>query len=390
MNLKTRLSVLLVSTPVLAFVLVGGLMGKEPSSDQDVRHLRVFEDVVSLVMNNYVEDVKVEHVMEGAMRGLADGLDPDSAYLDPQEVRAVEANDALPEGDVGIELTRQYYLRVIAARDGSPAGRAGLQTGDYIRAIDGRPTRDMSVFEGARMLRGQPGSKVTLTLIRGSAADPHEVPLVREKISGATVTSRTIEPAIGYLRVAAFRDGVAAEIKRQAGDLAKNGAKTLIVDLRRTAEGSYDNGIAAARLFVKSGTLAIKAGRDKEAARETIAAASGDGAVELPVLLLVSNGTSGPAEIFAAALVGNKRAELIGERTLGRAGIQKLVKLPENRGLWLTYARYLTPAGEPIQGHGLEPVVAVEEPELEFGAPPPTSDPILDAAVERATSKRAE
>ena len=390
MNLKTRLSVLLVSTPVLAFVLVGGLMGKEPSSDQDVRHLRVFEDVVSLVMNNYVEDVKVEHVMEGAMRGLADGLDPDSAYLDPQEVRAVEANDALPEGDVGIELTRQYYLRVIAARDGSPAGRAGLQTGDYIRAIDGRPTRDMSVFEGARMLRGQPGSKVTLTLIRGSAADPHEVPLVREKISGATVTSRTIEPAIGYLRVAAFRDGVAAEIKRQAGDLAKNGAKTLIVDLRRTAEGSYDNGIAAARLFVKSGTLAIKAGRDKEAARETIAAASGDGAVELPVLLLVSNGTSGPAEIFAAALVGNKRAELIGERTLGRAGIQKLVKLPENRGLWLTYARYLTPAGEPIQGHGLEPVVAVEEPELEFGAPPPTSDPILDAAVDRATSKRAE
>ena len=390
MNLKTRLSVLLVSTPVLAFVLVGGLMGKEPSSDQDVRHLRVFEDVVSLVMNNYVEDVKVEHVMEGAMRGLADGLDPDSAYLDPQEVRAVEAKEALPEGDVGIELTRQYYLRVIAARDGSPAGRAGLQTGDYIRAIDGRPTRDMSVFEGARMLRGQPGSKVTLTLIRGSAADPHEVPLVREKISGATVTSRAIEPAIGYLRVAAFRDGVAAEIKRQAGDLAKNGAKTLIVDLRRTAEGSYDNGVAAARLFVKSGTLAIKAGRDKEAARETVAAASGDGAVELPVLLLVSNGTSGPAEIFAAALVGNKRAELIGERTLGRAGIQKLVKLPENRGLWLTYARYLTPAGEPIQGHGLEPAVAVEEPEVEFGAPPPTSDPILDAAVERATSKRAE
>ncbi len=108
------------------------------------------------------------------------------------------------------------------------------------------------------------------------------------------------------------------------------------------------------------------------------------------MLLLVSNGTSGPAEIFAAALVGNKRAELIGERTLGRAGIQKLVKLPENRGLWLTYARYLTPAGEPIQGHGLEPAVAVEEPDVEFGAPPPTSDPILDAAVERATSKRAE
>lgn len=389
MNLKTRLSVLLVSTPVLAFVLVGGLMGKEPANDQDVRQLRVFEDVVSLVMNNYVEDVKVDRVMEGAMRGLADGLDPDSAYLDPKEVRAVESNEALPEGEVGIELTRQYYLRVIAARDGSPAAKAGLQTGDYVRAIDGKPTRDLSVFEGQRLLRGQPGSKVTLTVIRGSAADPHDVPLVREKMAGPAVTSRMINPDIGYLRVAAFRDGVPADIRKQTAELATQGAKTLVVDIRRTAEGTYENGLAAARLFVKSGTLAIRAGRDKAAARDTISAQPGDGAIELPMLVLVTTGTSGPAEVFAAALEGNKRAELVGERTLGRAGLQKLVKLPENRGLWLTYARFLTPAGEPIQGHGLEPAVAIEEPDVEFGAAAPATDPILDAAVERVKSKRA-
>jgi carboxyl-terminal processing protease len=388
MSLKTRLSVLVISTPVLAFVLVGGLMGKEASGDEKFQHLRVFDDVVGLVLNNYVEEVKVDRVMEGAMRGLADGLDPDSAYLTAKQVRSVENGEALPEGEVGIELTRQYYLRVIAARDGSAAARAGLQTGDYVRAIDGKPTRDMSVFEGIRLLRGQPGSKVTLTIIRGNAADPHEIPLVREKPTGALVTSKLLNGDTGYIRISSFRDNVAPEVRKHAAELAKSGAKAIIVDVRRTAEGPIENGIAAARLFVKSGPLAIKAGRE-EAARETIAARAGDGEIDLPVTCLVTTGTSGAAELFAAALDGNKRAELIGERTLGRAGVQKLIKLPENRGLWLTYSRYLTPDGKAIQGHGVEPDVAVDEPDTEFGVAAPTNDPILDAALERFKTKKA-
>jgi carboxyl-terminal processing protease len=388
MSLKTRLSVLVISTPVLAFVLVGGLMGKEASGDEKFQHLRVFDDVVGLVLNNYVEEVKVDRVMEGAMRGLADGLDPDSAYLTAKQVRSVENGEALPEGEVGIELTRQYYLRVIAARDGSAAARAGLQTGDYVRAIDGKPTRDMSVFEGIRLLRGQPGSKVTLTIIRGNAADPHEIPLVREKPTGALVTSKLLNGDTGYIRISSFRDNVAPEVRKHAAELAKSGAKAIIVDVRRTAEGPIENGIAAARLFVKSGPLAIKAGRE-EAARETIAARAGDGEIDLPVMCLVTTGTSGAAELFAAALDGNKRAELIGERTLGRAGVQKLIKLPENRGLWLTYSRYLTPDGKAIQGHGVEPDVAVDEPDTEFGVAAPTNDPILDAALERFKTKKA-
>lgn len=390
MTLKTRLSILLISTPVLAFVLVGGLLGKEKSTgDQTLQHLRVFEDVVGLVISNYVEDVNVDRVMEGAMRGLADGLDPDSAYLTPKQVRAVEAGETLPEGDVGLELTRQYYLRVIAARDGSPAAKAGLFTGDYVRAIDGRPTRDMSVFEGSRLLRGQPGSKVTLTVIRGNAADPHEIALVREKPAGPVVSGRLVAGDVGYIRISSFRPGVVDQLRKQAADLAKAGATTLAIDVRRTAEGAYENGIAAARLFVTSGTLAVKAGRDKQSTPETITAAPGDGAIDLPVLVLVANGTAGPAELFAAALEGNKRGELIGEHTLGRAGLQKLVKLPENRALWLTYARYQTPAGVAIQGKGLEPKVEVEEPDVEFGAAAPEKDLILDAAIERAHAKKA-
>lgn len=386
MSLKTRLSVLLISTPVLAFVLVGGLLGHTSAasnSDDKYRHLRVFMDVIELVKDSYVTEVDSARVMEGALRGLADGLDPDSAFLPPALARSVENGEPLPEGEVGLELTRQYYLRVIAARDGSPAAKAGLRTGDYVRAIDGMPTRDLSVFEGARRLRGKPGTKVMLTVIRGSAAEPHEIALVREKVGGTQVSSRALENGIGYLRISAFREGVADEIRRHAAELQSKGAKALIVDVRRTAEGPFENGLTAARLFVKSGTLAVKAGREKDP-RQPFDAQQGDGGITLPTTLLVSVGTSGAAELFASALDGNHRAELVGERTLGRAGIQKLVKLPEGRALWLTHARYLRPNGEQLHGRGLDPDVAVEEPAVEFGAAAPEKDPILDAAIARA------
>jgi carboxyl-terminal processing protease len=192
-------------------------------------------------------------------------------------------------------------------------------------------------------------------------------------------------------------------LKKQIADLSKAGAKTLVIDVRHTAEGPLDNGIAAARLFVKSGTLSIKGGREprdsdkagkdaaaKSASRETTSAKAGDGTIDLPVQVLITNGTAGAAEVFAAALDGNQRGDLIGEHTLGRAAVQKLVKLPENRGLWLTYARYLTPSGESIQGKGLKPDVEVEDLDVaEFGAPASDTDPILDAALARIAKKAA-
>jgi carboxyl-terminal processing protease len=443
MTSKTRLSVLLLSTPVLAFVVVGGLMGHASAraGDDTYQHLRVFQDVVSLVLNNYVEEVKVDRAMEGAMKGLADGLDPDSAYLNSKQVAELDAGAALPVGDIGLEMTRQFYLRVISARDGSPAAKAGLQTGDYVRAIDGKPTRDMSVFEGTRLLRGDPGSKVVVTIIRGNAADPHEVSLVREKPSAPLTSGRLIAitatdtapgstsgdaplltPETGYIRIAGFGNGIAEALNKQVADLSKAGAKSLVLDIRGTAEGPLENGIAAARLFVKSGTLSIRAGRDAQS-KETFEARPGDGSITLPTQVLVTTGTSGAAELFAAALRDNKRADLIGEHTLGRAGLQRLVKLPEGRGLWLTYAQYYRsaagtgqaqqekaptastpdigtggrpnapkiPGAEPINGKGLQPDVNVEEPDVaEFGAKPTSEkDPILDAALDRLRKKSA-
>src|SRR5437879_4398265 len=151
--------------------------------------------------------------MRGAMRGLADGLDPDSAYLTPEEVKQVEGGAALPPAGVGLELTRQYYLRVIAARDNSPAARAGLRTGDYIRMINETPTHEMSVWEGMRALRGAPGTKVSVTVIRGNAADPHVVELTREAEPASEVNGRMARSGIGYVRVAVIGAKTAAQVK---------------------------------------------------------------------------------------------------------------------------------------------------------------------------------
>jgi carboxyl-terminal processing protease len=408
MTTRTRLSILLISTPLLAFIILGGIRGNASGGDPTFQHLRVFEDVVSLILNNYVETANLNKVMEGAMRGMADGLDPDSSYLTAADMKMLDAGaSAVPTGDVGLELTRQYYLRVIAARDGSPAAKAGLQTGDYIRAIDGKPARDLSVFEGMRLLRGEPGTKVSLLVIRGNAAEPRNFDLVREKTPEAVVSGKIISGDIGYVRLATFGPDVAAKLQSQIGELSKAGAKHLLIDVRNTAEGDFARGIDAARLFVKSGTLAMVAGRDKDASasdkpsdkpekvapsaiKETIAAKTGDGAIDLPVTLLVTTGTSGAAEVFASALEGNKRADSIGERTLGRAGIQKLVRLPDGRGLWLTSERYVTPGGELIQGRGLTPDTGVDQPDLpDFDQPKQTTDPILDAALERLHKKAA-
>jgi len=181
MSSRTRLIVMSISAPVIAFAIVGGFLGKVMAGqDAPYQHLKIFDDVVTMISSQYVEEVNIDKVMNGAMHGLADGLDPDSAYLTAAQVKQVEAGTPLPPAGVGLELTRQYYLRVIAARDNSPAAKAGLRTGDYIRAINDLPTREMSVWEGTRMLRGAAGTKVTVTVIRGNAADPHVVELVRQ------------------------------------------------------------------------------------------------------------------------------------------------------------------------------------------------------------------
>ena len=387
MSSRLRLVVLFVSAPIIAFAVIGGFLGKAAARDDTYQQLRVFEDVVSLIANNYVEEVDLDKVMHGAMHGLADGLDPDSAYLDVNQVKVIDKGDVGGSAQTGIELTRQYYLRVIAARDGSPAAKAGLMPGDYIRAIDGQSTRDTTVYEGQRLLRGRAGTKVHLTVIRGNAAEPHEMDLVREELPALSVKSKIAAPGVGYLRVAEFGKATADQIKSEIASVTKAGAKSVIIDLRGTAFGDVDAGLAASRLFVKSGVLAYRQDRGKD--KEAVSAAAGDGAITINTVLLTDNGTSNGAEVFAAALSGNKRAQLIGEHTLGRAARQKLVRLPDGSGLMLTHLIYMTPASVAIHEKGLVPDVAVEQPDQDFGQPAPTTDATLQKAIETLTTKAA-
>lgn len=385
MKSRGRLGVLLISAPVLAFAIVGGFMGQAMARQESYQVLRIFEDVVTLIVNNYVEEVKVDKVMQGAMHGLADGLDPDSAYLSVTQVKSFDKSESGGTGRTGIELTRQYYLRVIAARDGSPAARAGLRPGDYIRAIDGQSTRDTSVYEGMRLLQGKPGTKVALTVLRGNAAEPHQLELVREELSGLQARGRLISDGVGYVRIPEFIKTTPDQIRSEVGTLAKAGASRIVLDLRGTAFGDNEIGLAAARLFVPSGTLAHRQERGKS--KETVAAGVGDGSITVPVAVLTDNGTSGPAELFAAALSENRRAALVGERTLGRAGRQRLVRLPDGSGLLLTTLLYLTPTDKVINEKGLTPDLAVEQPDVEFGQTLPAIDATLDKAVEHLKTK---
>jgi carboxyl-terminal processing protease len=388
MTSRTRFIAILISAPVIAFTVIGGLLGHAMArADETYANLRVFHDVVSLIMSNYVEQPNMDSVMRGAMRGLAEGLDSDSAYLTAPQVRQFEAGEQAAPADVGITLTHQYYLRVVATRDDSPAAKAGIRPGDFVRLLDSRPTRDMSALEGQRLLAGAPGSKVKLTVIRGGgAAEPHALELTREAPPNVDVKSRQQGDAIGYLRIASFGRRTAEQVRSQIASLTKGGATRLIIDVRNSAAGELTEGIATARLFVGSGTIAVRESRSNGQVK--IAAEKGDGVITIPVTLLVDTGTSGPAEVFAAALAGNKRAELIGERTIGRTGVQELVKLPDGSALWITSTRYLTTAGAPLQAKGLEPDVVVDQPEGEFGAPPPP-DAILQRATEKLTVKKA-
>ncbi|HEY6357351.1 MAG TPA: S41 family peptidase [Vicinamibacterales bacterium] len=379
---KSRLTVFLVSTPLVVVAVAGGLLGTSAlARQQGVPQLRMLDDCVQLIRGAYVQPVDIDKVFDGAMRGLADGLDSSSAYLTPAEVKDIQSNVPLGAGETGLVVTKQFYLRVVGVRDGSPAARAGLRTGDNIRGIDGQPTREMSAIAGTRLLRGTPGSKVVLSVFRNNVVDIREFPLERAALTTPLVSSKPLAGGAVDVRIASFAIGASAALASTVDSATRAGASRFLIDIRGTSDGPVDEGIAAARLFIKSGVIAILAGREATDQVKTNAN-PGDGSVTAPVVLLISNGTAGAAEVFAAALSGHDRAELVGEPTAGVAAVEHLVPLPEGAGLWLTYRRYLTIDGQPIHERGLRPTIGVEEPFIGFDDTPPTTDPVLDRGLD--------
>jgi carboxyl-terminal processing protease len=339
----------------------------------------VFNEVVRMVIDAYVEPVNVDRAMAGARLGLTEALDGESAYLNAEDFKTIQTPVKEADADVGLLLSRRLsFLMVISARPGSPADKAGVRPGDIVKTIDGRHTRPVSAPVGQRLLRGAPGSTVKMTLLR-AASDPLDVTLVRERLMPLPVQGRMLEGGSGYVRVPEVSARTADEIRGEIETLRKGGAKNLVLDLRSSA-GAPEDGVKIAELFLKGGVVTKLSGA--KTPERLFNADPARQAWDRPVAVLLSHGSTGAAEIVAAALLDAARGPVVGERTFGRAPVQKTVPLEEG-GLVITVARYASPKGTAIHGKGIEPTVIVEsEEDEEPDSSAPKTDPILDKALE--------
>jgi carboxyl-terminal processing protease len=381
MSHRTRLFVALVSTGLIGYIAVGSLLGRV-LGDTSYGQLAIFNEVVRLVLDAYVEPVNVDRAMAGARLGMSDALDGDSSYLDAEEFRLYQQPPKEAEAEVGVVLTRRFsFVMVVAPRPGSPAEKAGLRPGDLLKTIDERHTRPMPAVVAERLLRGAPGSSVKLGVLR-AGADPFDVTVVRERVLPAAAQGRMLEGATGYVKVTDFTPATTEDVRTQVEALKREGALHMLLDLRGAAWGSPADGARVAEIFLQGGPVAKLVGRRTE--ERLLQADAARSAWSGPLAVLVDNGTAGPGEIVAAALLDAGRAKLVGEHTFGRASVSKTVALPEG-GLVLTVARYMSPKGTSIHGEGLQPSVPVtaereEDEDLPEGAKQP--DRILEKALE--------
>jgi len=381
MSHRTRLLVAFVSTGLIGYIAVGSLLGRV-LGDTSYGQLAIFNEVVRLVIDSYVEPVNVDRAMAGARLGMSDALDGDSSYLDAEEFRLYQQPPKEDEAEIGVVLTRRFsFVMVVAPRPGSPAEKAGLRTGDILKTIDERHTRPMPAVVAERLLRGAPGSSVKLGVLR-AGADPFDVTVVRERVVPAAAQGRMLEGGTGYVKVTDFTPATAEDVRTQVEALEREGATHMLLDLRGAAWGSPADATRVAEIFLKGGPVAKLVGRRTE--ERLLQADAARSAWSGPLAVLVDNGTAGPGEIVAAALLDAGRAKLVGEHTFGRASVSKTVALPEG-GLVLTVAKYVSPKGTSIHGEGLAPSVPVaaereEDEDLPEGATKP--DRILEKALE--------
>jgi len=390
MSPRVRLAVAVVSTALIGYVAVGSLLGRV-LGDTSYGQLAIFNEVTRLVLDAYVEPVNLDHAMAGARQGMADALDGDSTYLDPEEFRLYQQPAKEGDAEVGLVLTRRFaFVMVVAARPGSPAAKGGLRAGDLIKTIDERHTRTMPAVVAERLLRGAPGSSVKLGILR-AGADPFDLSVVRERVSPSAPQGRMVDGSVAYLKVSDFTPATADDVRTQVEALKKGGARELLLDLRDAAWGTPTDGVKVAEAFLKGGPVAKLVGRRVE--EQLLQADPARSAWSGPLVVLVNNGTAGPAEIVAASLADAGRAQLVGERTFGRAGVTRTLALPEG-GLVLTTAKYVSPKGTAIHGEGLKPSVAVDatpDSDEDLPADAPRPDRIFDKGLEvlRGTPAKA-
>ena len=378
--------ILLLSGPFVVYAVLGGFLGNAIARDSAYRYLSVFQDVVTLIMNNYVDQVQMDSVLEGGIRGMMDALDPDSAYLSPEEFAAFQHPQEGISG-IGVEVTKRYYLQVVGVLPESAADKAGLRAGDLLKSVGGINTREVSTLIGESLLRGEQGTSVDLEVIRGRQADPIAITVERATYSSDPVAYKMLTGTIGYIRVAAFQAGSGERVARAVQSARNAGATELVLDVRNSFGRMAGEGAEVAGLFVSGGVAAILQNRKGD--NTDLEIESGRVVFDGPMTLLVNRGTSGAAEILGSAFQHAKRGELVGERTAGRGGVQKAIPLKDGSGLILSVSQYSTPANEPLLGTGLEPTIEVEgasASQSESG----DGDPTLEKAIEILSAEQSK
>jgi carboxyl-terminal processing protease len=377
MSMKTKAAILVTSFAVLLFMVVGGLGGVRASSnDGAYRQLQVYSEVLSRVNSEYVEDPNIPKVTDGALHGLLEALDPNSSYLSPKEYQDYKSKKTDAKADIGAAVSKRFgYAAVISVIPGGPADKAGIQGSDIFEAIEGHSTREMSLAGIRALLSGQPGSNITVSVVRARRAEPQKVVITRDVVTVPPVTDKVMEEGVGYIKVDALPKGKSQEIATLIKTLQKQGAKKFVLDLRNSGEGEESEGIATANLFLNHGTITYLQGQKYP--REAFTAEPNKAITSLPVAVLVNHGTAGPAEIVAAAILENARGDVVGDKTFGDGSVQKVIDLPDGSALILSVAKYYSPGGKAIQDTAITPNVLVADTDED--APLPDED--QDTAV---------
>jgi carboxyl-terminal processing protease len=397
--MSSRLKILVVtsSTCLVILFLFGSMMSKgapSPAAEDTTpgvyRHIAVFTEVLTRIKSEYVEEPDMKNVTLGAMNGLLESIDPYASYLNADQYKEYLKNFDSYRGDLGLVLAKKFgYIQVVAAVPGSPAAKAGMTTGDMIETIKGIATRDMPLAYASLLLKGAPGSSIEISVLQ-RRPEPHKLTLERAVIQYPAVEEKMLQEGIGYIRPDALTNAKVKEVAADIADLQKKGAKKLVLDLRNCAVGTPEDGIELANLFLKSGEITHVQGQKYP--KQEMQAKPEAAITQVPLVVITNRGTASAAEVAAAALQDNSRADLVGERTFGDASIRRAVTMDDGSAIILSVAKYYSPAGKSIQDDGVTPKTLMAQPDVtpdideesDNPTPEPVKKPVDDALLKKA------
>ncbi len=330
--------------------------------------LRTFTEIFGRIKRDYVEPVSDKKLLEDAVRGMLSGLDPHSAYLVAEEYQELKEGTTGQFGGLGIEVTMENgFIKVVSPIDDTPAQKAGIKTGDLIIKLDDKPVKGMSLSDAVKIMRGEPNSKIVLTIVREGLDAPLKLTLARDIIKVKSVKSRLLEKGYGYVRISSFQSGTGEGLRESLASLKKeNGAplKGLVLDLRNNPGGVLNAAVEVSDAFLKSGLIVYTEGRI-ENSEMRFNASSDDLIDDAPMVVLINAGSASASEIVAGALQDQKRAVIMGEKSFGKGSVQTILPTSNGAAVKLTTARYFTPSGRSIQAEGIEPDIALARVKLE-------------------------